>query len=47
MRTLSLNVTTRVGSQSTATFGARRSVFDSPTVPYNESAVTGSLTVQF
>jgi uncharacterized protein (PEP-CTERM system associated) len=47
LRTLSLNVTTRVGSQSTATFGARRSVFDSPTVPYNESAVTGSLTVQF
>ncbi len=47
LRTLSLNVTTRVGSHSTASFGARRSVFDSPTTPYTESALTGSLTVQF
>ncbi|MDP2370765.1 TIGR03016 family PEP-CTERM system-associated outer membrane protein [Rhodoferax sp.] len=47
LRTLSLNVTSRVGRQSTASFGARRSAFDSPTVPYTESALTGSLTVQF
>lgn len=47
LRTLSLNVTSTVSRQSTATFGARRSVFDSPTVPYTESAISGSLTVQF
>lgn len=47
LRTLSLNVTTRVGSHATASFGARRSVFDSPTTPYTESALTGSLNVQF
>lgn len=47
LRTLSLNATSTVGRQSTATLGARRSVFDSPTVPYTESAIFGSLTVQF
>jgi len=47
LRTISVNLTSRIGSQSTATFGARRSVFDSPSVPYTESALTGSLTVQF
>lgn len=47
LRTLSLNVTTRVGSHATASLGARRSVFDSPTTPYTESALTGSLNVQF
>lgn len=47
LRTLGLNLTSSVSRQSTATFGARRSVFDSPTVPYTESAITGSLTVQF
>jgi uncharacterized protein (PEP-CTERM system associated) len=46
LRTLSVNVTTRVGSHSTASFGARRTVF-SPTNPYSESAITGSLNVQF
>ena len=47
LRTLSLNVTSTVGRHATATVAARRSVFDSPTVPYTESALTGSLTVQF
>ena len=46
LRTVSLSLTTQLGSQSTASFGARRSVFDSST-PYTESALTGSLNVQF
>ncbi len=47
LRTLTVNLTNSISRQSTASLGVRRSVFDSPTVPYNESAVTGSLTVQF
>ena len=46
-KSLNVSVSTRVGTQSTATLGVRRVVFESSTAPYTESAVTGTLNVQF
>jgi uncharacterized protein (PEP-CTERM system associated) len=46
-KSLNVSVSTRVGPQTTAVLGARRVVFESPTVPYTESAVSGTLNVQF
>lgn len=44
---VNVSVTTRVGTQSTAILGVRRVVFESATAPYTESAVSGTLNVQF
>ena len=46
-KSLNVSVSTRLGTQSKAVLGARRVVFESPTTPYTESAVTGTLNVQF
>jgi uncharacterized protein (PEP-CTERM system associated) len=47
MKSVNLSMSTRVGPHSTATVSARRVVFDSQTTPYTESAITGTLSVQF
>jgi uncharacterized protein (PEP-CTERM system associated) len=46
-KSLLLNFSTRIGAQSSATLGARRVLFEGGTVPYSETAVTGSLNLQF
>ncbi len=47
LRSLIINVAVRVGKQSSASLGARRTVSSGGTVPYSETAVTGNLNVQF
>lgn len=47
LRTLNLNVSSRLGMHVTGTVGARRTQFESVTIPYSETAVVGSLLVQF
>ncbi len=44
---VNLGVSTRLGLKSTAAINARRVVFDSRTSPYIETAITGTVTVQF
>lgn len=46
-KSVNVSLSTKLGAQSTAILGARRVVFESPTAPYTESAITGSLNVQF
>jgi uncharacterized protein (PEP-CTERM system associated) len=46
-KSLNLNFSTKLGEHSAAVIGARRVVFDNATSPYTESALTGSLNVQF
>ena len=46
-KSLNVSVSTRVGAQSSAVLGVRRVVFESSTAPYTESAITGTLNVQF
>ena len=46
LRSLNLNVSGRVGKQTTASVGVRRVVY-SAAAPYNETAVFGTLIVQF
>ncbi len=46
-RRLFLNFTTKLGTQSTASLGARRVLSDGGLAPYTESALTGSLNLQF
>ena len=46
-RSVNLNLSTQLNKDTSATVGARRVVFDSSTAPYTETAVTGSLSVQF
>ena len=46
-KSVSVNVATRVGTHSTAVLGARRVVFESLSAPYTESAITGTLNIQF
>ena len=47
LRLVSLSWTSKLGPQSSVSLGARHSVFDSPTAPYDESAVTGLFSLQF
>ena len=47
LRSVDLTFTGRFGRQMSGSFGARRVWFDSTTAPYSESAVIGSLNVQF
>ena len=46
-RSVNLSFSTKLGPKSTAAVSARHVVFDSNTSPYTESAVTGTLNVQF
>ena len=46
-RSASVGLSTRVGPRTTATVNARRVVSDSNVTPYNETAITGTLSVQF
>jgi uncharacterized protein (PEP-CTERM system associated) len=46
-RLLELNWSAQIGYRTFASAGMRRTVFDSPTVPYNESAIYGSIRWQF
>lgn len=43
----SVGFSTKLGQRATASFNARRAVFESSTVPYQENAVSGTLSVQF
>ena len=46
-KTFNVNLSTQLSREASATLGARRVVFDSSTAPYSETAVTGSLSLQF
>jgi hypothetical protein len=43
----SVGFSTKLGQRATASFNARRAVFESSTVPYQENAISGILSVQF
>ena len=47
LRLMSLSWSSKLGPKSTVSLGARHAVFDSPTAPYDESAVTGLFSLQF
>jgi uncharacterized protein (PEP-CTERM system associated) len=47
LRSLSLTLTSKTSQRSSASLGLRRSVFDSATSPYTESALSGSFNMQF
>lgn len=47
LRLVSLTWSSKLGPQSSVSLGARHSVFDSSTAPYDETAVTGLFSVQF
>jgi len=47
LRSISLAWSGRLGPHSSGSMGARHSVFDSPTNPYKETALTAGLTLQF
>lgn len=46
-RSLNMSISTKLGSKSTGSLSARRVVFDSKAAPYTESAIIGTLNVQF
>ena len=46
-RSVNLSLSTKVGTKSTAVISARRVVFESNASPYTESAISGTLNVQF
>lgn len=46
-RSLNVNLSTQLTREASASVGARRVVFESATNPYSETAVTGSVQVQF
>ncbi len=47
LRLVSLSWSSKLGQKSTLSLSARHSSFDSPTAPYEESAVTGLFSLQF
>ncbi len=47
LNSVNLGFSTRLGLKSTAAINARRVMFDSRTSPYVETAITGTITVQF
>ena len=47
LRLVSLSWSSKLGPRSSVSLSARHSVFDSPTAPYDESAVTGLFSLQF
>lgn len=46
-KTFNVNLSHRLTREASATLGARRVIFDSATTPFTETAVTGSVQVQF
>jgi len=46
-KSFNVNLSTQLTRDASATLGARRVIFDSTTNPYTETAVTGSVQVQF
>ena len=46
-KSVNVNLSTQLTRETSASIGARRVIFDSTTTPYSETAVTGSLLVQF
>jgi uncharacterized protein (PEP-CTERM system associated) len=46
-RSLNMSLSAKLGSRSAAVLSARRAVFESLTTPYTETAITGTLNVQF
>jgi hypothetical protein len=46
-RSFNLNLSTQLTREASASVGARRVLFDSATNPYSETAVTGTVQVQF
>lgn len=47
LRSIALTWSSRLGPRTTVSLGARRSEFDSSTDPYDENAVTGSISMTF
>jgi uncharacterized protein (PEP-CTERM system associated) len=47
LRVVSLTWSSKLGPQSTVSLGARHAAFDSPTTPYDESALSGLFSLQF
>jgi uncharacterized protein (PEP-CTERM system associated) len=47
LRSFNLNLSTQLTREASASVGARRVLFDSATNPYSETAVTGTVQVQF
>lgn len=47
LRSVNVNLSTNLTKETSASVGARKVVFDSTTAPYTETAVIGSLNVQF
>ena len=47
LKSLNVTVSTRLGLRTTASVGARHSIFDSSMSPYKETAAFGSVSVQF
>jgi uncharacterized protein (PEP-CTERM system associated) len=47
LRVVSLSWSSKLGPQSSVSLSARHSIFDSPTAPYDESAITGLFSLQF
>ena len=47
LRSYNINLSHQFSREMTGNIGARRAVFDSSTAPYSETAVTGTLSVQF
>lgn len=46
-KTFNVNLSTQLTREASASVGARRVIFDSATTPFTETAVTGSVQVQF
>jgi uncharacterized protein (PEP-CTERM system associated) len=46
-RSLNMSISSKIGAKTTAALSARRVVFDSKAAPYTESAIIGTLNVQF
>ncbi len=46
-RSVNFNLSSRLSTRTTAILGARRVMFDSLVAPYTETAITGTLSVQF
>lgn len=46
-KSFKVNLSTQLTRETSATLGARRVIFDSVTTPYTETAVTGTVQVQF
>lgn len=46
-RILTATISSKLGAHTSASLGARRSLFQSPTAPYSETAIIGTLNLQY